>query len=64
MTTEFMFFKNPLQDIKFINKSVISKPNILSKHLSLFLEPTPEPTGISLKNKYIDKLDNQYRHSF
>ena len=56
MTTEFMFFKNPWQDIKFINKYGIPIPNILSKLLSPCLEPTLELTVISLKN--IDKLDN------
>ena len=58
-----MFLKNPLQDIQFINKSGIMIPNILSKRLSLCLEPPPEPTGISM-NFLIDNLDNQYRHNF
>ena len=58
-----MFFKEPRQEIKFINKSGIPIPNILSKLLSPYLEPPPKPTGISL-NFLIDKLDNQYRHNF
>ena len=62
-TTQFMFFKNPRQDIKFINKSVIPIPNIMSKHLSQCLEPFPEPTDISL-NFMIKNIDNQYRNNF
>ena len=63
MATEFMFFKNPWQYIKFINKYGITIPNILSKLLSPCLEPLPEPTGISL-HFLIENLDNQYRHNF
>ena len=63
MTKYLMFFKNPRQDIKFINKSGIPISNILSKLLSPCLEPPSEPTDIS-SNVLIDKLDNKYRHNF
>ena len=48
ITTEFMFLKNPLQYIKFINKYIILMPNILSIILSPYLEHPPEPTYSSL----------------
>ena len=47
-----MLLNNTQQEIKFINKSGISIPNILPKLLPPCLEPPPEPTGFSLKNIY------------
>ena len=50
MTAEFLFFKNPQQEIKFINKSVIPIPNMMLKHLSTCLETPIQPTFISLNS--------------
>ena len=53
MTTEFMFFKNTQQDIRFMKKYWIPVPNILSKHFSPYLELPIEPTVISLLFIYL-----------
>ena len=63
MTTEFIFSKKLLQEIRFINKYGIPIPNIMLTRFSPCLEPPLEPTGISL-DLFIDKLDNQYRNNF
>ena len=52
MTIEFMFLKNLWKGIKFINKYGIPITNIMLKLMSPYLEPSLEPTVISLNFSY------------